>query len=326
MSRDGRSVAVPEPLYTVPRSRQVRVIVDTDAACEADDQYAIVHALLTPKLEVRAITAEHFGTLWGPSEQGQEQSLAEARRITELLASPVPVLRGAPCPLPGGTQAVESDAARFIVAEALREDDRPLFVLNQGPLTNLASALLLEPAVATRLTAVWIGGGPYPDGGWEFNLINDIAAANVVMASRAELWQIPLNVYSLMKESMTVLADRVAPCGTIGEYLFRTTCEVSERLASLVGQVPMPASQRAVTYPNGEVWQLGDSPAVGVLLSAHDFHYREVAAPAIAADGSYLPASTNADRTIRVYDFIDSRMILEDFYAKLRHATATPSR
>jgi hypothetical protein len=315
-----------EPLYPMPRSRQVRVIVDTDAACEADDQYAIVHALLTPKLEVRAITAEHFGTMWGPSEQGQEQSLAEARRITELLASPVPVLRGAPVPLPGATQAVESDASRFIVAEALREDDRPLFVLNQGPLTNLASALLMEPGIETRLTAVWIGGGPYPDGGWEFNLANDIAAANVVMSSAVELWQIPLNVYSLMKESMTVLADRVAPCGAIGEYLYRTTCEVSERLVSLLGRAAMPGSQRATRYPNGEVWQLGDSPVVGVLLSAHDFHYRDLAAPAIAPDGRYAPASGGAGRTIRVYDFVDSRMILEDFYAKLRRATSAPSR
>jgi hypothetical protein len=62
---------------------------------------------------------------------------------------------------------------------------------------------------------------------------------------------------------------------------------------------------------------------VGVLLSAHDFHYRDLAAPVIGPDGGYLPASANADRTIRVYDFVDSRMILEDFYAKLRRATAT---
>jgi hypothetical protein len=312
---------MPQALYPMPRSRQVRVIVDTDAACEADDQYAIVHALLTPKFEVRAITAEHFGAMWGPSEQGQQQSFAEASRITGLLGSRVPVLRGAPRPLPDVTRAVESEASRFIVAEALREDDRPLFVLCQGPLTNLASALLLEPAIATRLTAVWIGGGPYPDGGWEFNLVNDIAAANLVMSSQVELWQVPVNVYSLMKESMTVLADRVAPCGAIGEYLYRTTCEVSERLAAIPSRASWPASRRAVAYPNGEVWQLGDSPAVGVLLSAHDFHYHDRAAPAVAPDGGYHPGSGNDDRTIRVYDFVDSRMILEDFYAKLRRAT-----
>ena len=36
--------------YTVPHNKQIRVIIDTDAACEADDPFAIVQALLSPKL------------------------------------------------------------------------------------------------------------------------------------------------------------------------------------------------------------------------------------------------------------------------------------
>jgi inosine-uridine nucleoside N-ribohydrolase len=91
-------------------------------------------------------------------------------------------------------------------------DERPLF-LNQGPLTNLASALLIEPSIALTMTAVWIGGGPYPGGGYEFNLGNDIAAASAVMRSQVRMWQIPVNVYSLMKASLATLADRVAPHG-----------------------------------------------------------------------------------------------------------------
>ena len=35
--------------YKVQEKKRIRVILDTDAACEADDQYAIVHALLTPR-------------------------------------------------------------------------------------------------------------------------------------------------------------------------------------------------------------------------------------------------------------------------------------
>ena len=47
-------------LFDVPEYKKIRVIVDTDAACEADDPFAIVHALLSPKLIVKGIIAEHF--------------------------------------------------------------------------------------------------------------------------------------------------------------------------------------------------------------------------------------------------------------------------
>jgi purine nucleosidase len=140
--------------YARRPERQVRVIVDTDAACEADDQFAIVHALLTPKLDVRGITAAHFGEMFGPSAAGQDSSFAEAVHIVSLVGSEVRVVRGAYRAIPDDVTPVDSEAARFIVDEAMRSDERPLFVLNQGPLTNLASAVLMEPSIASRLTAV----------------------------------------------------------------------------------------------------------------------------------------------------------------------------
>jgi hypothetical protein len=80
-------------------------------------------------------------------------------------------------------------------------------------------------------------------------------------------------------------------------------------------------------YPNNETWQLGDSPAVGVLLSEHAFHYRVIPALTIGPDFSYQPIESPS-RTLRVYDFVDSWMILEDFFAKLAHweRTAQPGR
>lgn len=77
----------------------------------------------------------------------------------------------------------------------MKDDPRLLFVTFLGPITDLASAVLLEPKIQGRLTAVWIGGGSYPAGGWEYNLSYDINAANVVMKSNLDLWQIPQNVY-----------------------------------------------------------------------------------------------------------------------------------
>ena len=54
-----------------PSSRR-RVIIDTDAKNEADDQFAIVHALLSPSLAVRGLIAAHFGT--SRSDRSMEES------------------------------------------------------------------------------------------------------------------------------------------------------------------------------------------------------------------------------------------------------------
>ena len=67
-------------LYEVPDYKKIRVIIDTDAACEADDPFAIVQGLLSPKLTVKGIVAEHF-----VSEGSMERSLAEIKTILELM-------------------------------------------------------------------------------------------------------------------------------------------------------------------------------------------------------------------------------------------------
>ena len=47
--------------YRIPEGKRVRLIVNTDAKNEGDDQYAIVHALLSPKFDNRGVIAAHFG-------------------------------------------------------------------------------------------------------------------------------------------------------------------------------------------------------------------------------------------------------------------------
>ena len=41
--------------FQVQEKKKLRVILDTDAACEADDPFAIVQALLTPRFHVRVL-------------------------------------------------------------------------------------------------------------------------------------------------------------------------------------------------------------------------------------------------------------------------------
>ena len=51
---------MPAYLFDVPEKKKCRVIIDSDTACEADDPFAIAYALLSPKLIIRGIVAEHF--------------------------------------------------------------------------------------------------------------------------------------------------------------------------------------------------------------------------------------------------------------------------
>ena len=69
--------------------KKIRVIIDTDAACEADDPFAIVQGLLSPKLIVKGILAEHF------NEKGSvERSYNEIKTILSAMKMEVPVFMG----------------------------------------------------------------------------------------------------------------------------------------------------------------------------------------------------------------------------------------
>jgi purine nucleosidase len=295
--------------------RQARVIVNTDAKNEADDQYAIVHALLTPSFELHGIIPAHFVGIvprenlpWGAAldERGgtdsQAQSRAEVDTLLDLmgLAGTVVVADGAPRALPDPHTPVPSPGAELIIRDALRDDRRPLYIAFYGPLTDMASALLLEPRLAERhVVVVWIGGGPWPEGGAEFNLSNDIHAANVVFRSPVEVWQIPSPVYKLMAVSYAELRAKVAPHGALGRYL------VEQLVAWNARWVPQPIEYRS----------LGDSPAVGVIMYPDCGRWELRPAPEFNDDMTYRHMGRN--RPIRVYDSVDARFILEDFFAKL---------
>ena len=124
-----------------------RVIVNTDAKNEADDQFAIVHALLSPSLDVRGLVAAHFGI--SRSDRSMEESREEIDLLLDLmgLEQQVTVANGAPTAIPDEQTPLDSEGAQLIIAESrLATPDDPLFVAFLGPVTDMASAILLDPA------------------------------------------------------------------------------------------------------------------------------------------------------------------------------------
>ena len=284
--------------YDVADYRKKRVIIDTDAACEGDDPFAIVHALISKMLVVKGITAEHF-----VAEGSMEASYQVCRTIVDVLDCDVPVLRGQTGPIKDNRDEALSEASEFIIQEAMRDDPMELYVLCIGAITNVAKAILARPEIVQHMKIVWIGCCPF-DGAeavYEFNSANDVEAANVVLQCGGDVRVIPNTVYGTMHIGFAEIQRRIAGCGEIGRFLYENLIAFYE-------------SENA-GWSAGESWSLGDSPAVGVCLEPNCGSRIQIQAPFIRDDFTY--EKKNDAKTVTMYTNINSRFILEDLICKL---------
>lgn len=284
-------------LFSIPEDKKIRVIVDTDAACEADDPYAIVHALLSPKLIVKGIVAEHFA-----EEGSMERSYEEIRTILEAMNVDVPSFKGQKGPLASDPEI--SEAVAFIIEEALKNDDKPLYILCQGAITNVAATIRECPEIKKNITVIWIGThGTAPNKApfREFNAGNDVEAANFVLESGINLWLVPSYVYITINIGIAEIKRRISHCGKIGEHLYTNLMDYNH--SEMAG------------WTKGESWSLGDSPAPAIAMNPDCGRYEYVPAPHVEDDTSSSECPTNP--IVRIYKDVDSRYILEDFIAKL---------
>jgi purine nucleosidase len=208
-----------------PPRGPVSMVLDTDTYNEIDDQFALVYAMLSTNLSVEAVYAAPFfnSRSTGP-EDGMEKSYEEIVRIlTKMdIAHEGLVYRGSRAYLPSESQPVPSPAAEDLVARAMTPREGPLYVLAIGAITNVASALLIEPEIVRHIVVVWLGGHPpYWPTAVEFNLRQDTDAARVVFNSGVPLVQIPCkNVAEHIRTTLPEMATYVKGHGEIGDYLY----------------------------------------------------------------------------------------------------------
>jgi purine nucleosidase len=308
--------AKPFAPFLGPRSR---VLLVNDLSGDIDGLFAAVHAMLSPSTELRGIVCTAASR--GETAKAAVALAEEMLRLTGR-AGKVPVHLGSEKKLAAPGTPDRSAGALAIVAEAMRSDSPlPLFVAVGGGMTEVASALMIEPAIAGKFTLVWIGGDPYPAGGKEYNFaIDPLAAQHVFNETTVPIWQITSGVYKTCAVSNTEMQAYIAPHGQIGAWLYGKLNEMSALLGS------------RLKFNTGEMWILGDSPLV-LLTALTDWvpssipppfrfertgssAYDEVFAPHLLADGKY--EARTEGRKIRVYRDVDTRMMFGDFFAKLR--------
>ena len=170
-----------------PPKGRVKMVLDTDTYNEVDDQFALAYSLLSPeKLDVLAVyAAPYFNDRSSGPEDGMEKSYAEIVRLLGKMGRPSEgfVFKGSRGYLPDGETPVESEAARDLVKKAMAmPEGELLYVVAIGAITNVASAILMEPEIVKKICVVWLGGHPLSAStAREFNLMQDVPAARVVL-------------------------------------------------------------------------------------------------------------------------------------------------
>lgn len=302
---------------------RMRVIIDNDFSGDPDGLWQLAHHLLSTSVEIRGIIGSHLRP--GDGFDRSDQTATNAKnKVLELmkimkLEGKYPVYEGSNIGLANDSVPQVSEAARAIVREAMREDTKlPLYVVCGAGLTDLASAFLLEPKIADRLTMIWIGGPEYPElatpppgyTSLEYNLRIDLLAGQVIFnKSSIPIWQVPRNMYrqALMPYSSMVL--KVKNKGPLGEYL----------VSSLERVMDMGVRYG---FNIGETYVVGDSPLVLLTALQSSFEpdpsssfYVLRPSPWITDQGIYQ--TNHKGRNIRVYTFLDNPLLLDDFYSKL---------
>ena len=302
---------------------RMRIIIDNDFGGDPDGLFQLVQHLLSPSVEIRGIIGSHLkpGDSWDPSNEtatNAKQKIEEVLSIMNM-TNAYPVYRGSNFPLENDSTAQQSDAANAIIKEAMRDDTKlPLYVVCGAGLTDIASAYLLEPKIASRLTLIWIGGSEYPElatppPGYttmEYNLGIDLKAGQVIFnKSSIPIWQIPRNVYRQVMLPYSSLLLKVKTQGKIGEYL----------TANLERIMKMGAKYN---FNLGEIYIIGDSPLVLLTALQSSFEpdpssrfYVLRPSPLINNQGIY--EVNHNGRNIRVYTQLDTQVLLDDLYSKL---------
>jgi inosine-uridine nucleoside N-ribohydrolase len=164
-----------------------QVVLTTDCGAEVDDQWALAHLALCPEIELLGVVTTHAPNLAQPAAESSARVAREV--LAHLHLHPTPrVIAGSSEPLADKTHPRLNDGVAFLreQARAHSPDDR-LIVLIIGPATDVASALLADPAFGDRIAIVAMGFDGWPEGRDPWNVKNDVKAWQLVLESSAPI-------------------------------------------------------------------------------------------------------------------------------------------
>lgn len=303
------------------QNQKLRILFDTDANNELDDQHALAYLLFNgDAFDVVGITVNTTFNGGNIDEQYKE-----AERVMRLCNhfDKIPLIKGANGSFEEIRTSLSSEkydgmeAVKFIIEQANATANGKLVLLPVGKLTNLALALLIDPSIASKIRIVWLGSN-YPDAG-EYNLENDISSLNYILslnvpfemvtvrygnntgtdAVRASLEEIRTKMPGKgPKISQPVTGRHGGTFDCFGDY----SVNLFEHI-ELHGEEPSRA--------------LFDMAAVAIVKNPAWAKYREIPAPVYYQEG-WVEQPDNK-RLIGVWEYFDQQSIMEDFYSTMEN-------
>jgi inosine-uridine nucleoside N-ribohydrolase len=237
-----------------------------------------------------------------------EKSYEEILRVVDLCgkgALKENVFKGSGTYLPDEKTPVDSPAARDLVKRAMAyTPEKPLYVVAIGAITNVASAILMEPAITERIVIVWLGGQAHF---WpaepEFNMSQDIAAGRVVFGCGGPLVQLPcMGVVTHLAVTEPELRHHLKGKSPLGDYLYTITC------------------RDAIEDGGNSCWSrvIWDISAVAWLLSERFTRDELIKAPIPSYDHGYI--HTPHRHLMKVAYFVHRDAVFEDLFNKVAKA------
>jgi len=286
-----------------PPKGRIRMVLDTDTYNDIDDQFALVYALTSKeKLDVESIYAAPFLNKRSTSAaDGMEKSYQEIiRLLNKMNISPEGLVhKGSNQFLTNYNEPIDSEAARDLIKRAMDStEDSPLYVVSIAAITNVASAILIEPEIINKIVVVWLGGHSlnWPDT-MEFNVEQDILAARVIFDSGVPVIQIP--------------------CMGVASHLLTTESELEKHLSgkNMIGDALVEIFKNFKSDHYGWAREIWDIAAIAYLINPEWVPSTIVHSPILTDQFTW---STDTRRHfMRTASFIKRNKVFKDMFEKI---------
>jgi len=287
--------------------RKVDVVLDTDAYNEIDDQYAIAYLIKSDdKLNLKAIYAAPFLNEKSSSPgDGMEKSYSEIFNIVKLMDREdlIEIIYK-------GSNEFLSDEQTPQISQAVKDlinrskkytKENLLYVVAIGAITNIASAILIDPEIVNRIAVIWLGGNEHHwVDNYEFNIKQDIAAARVLFNSRVPLVQLPcMGVVSAFTTTGPEIEYWLKGRNKLCDYLVKRTTDEAKK------------------HHKEKTWSrvIWDVTAVGWLLNEEFILDKIVKCPIPEYDNTYTFDDTR--HYIKCAYHVNRDKLMEDLFEKL---------
>lgn len=270
----------------------IPVFLSTDIGNEVDDQFALTHLLLDPRVDLLAVSSANAPDLAPPSARTTFRKLTDSLAKLSVHQPQPATFEGASDPLTNTTTPQPSPAVTALIDLSQQfTAERPLNVVAIGSPTDVASAILTDPSITHRIRVVQMA---FIDehGKDEYNILNDPAAEQVILRSDVPLVIGPASVCRAdlalsYDHARTLVADR----GSIGAWLWLDYQTWYYRNVK-------PIRVNDFSKP----WIIWDEITTAFLLGFTEQH--TAPRPVMAADASF--ASTDTSRTVTWITHVDS--------------------